>query len=483
MIDPKLDDLNRVNSAIWKLDVTMASRRIGGINPWFYSRVIVWQWLQSAILDTENAHSVSVKVSVSALANYVCQSLFRLPYFWARRNSVFIFSSGVVVIPDNQRYINRLYDRFVLRGKNKTTLIEDAVAKGYRRPRWIRRYANNDGLRVIAVILGRLMGVPPQHKGSVRRFVNEVMRFLQSYGFQTDALGDVLQSHLEGRLSGSRFGIRLYRLLYTIKRPELVVAEDACYGSRLMELRACRSMGIPTAEVQHGNVSSNHLAYNLSQAAPLKLYALEYPDALFLLSEYYTKKTNVPSMTRTVGSPHINRVISGANGKRVTSPTEADRTILFVTQGTLSRVFDNFIDEYAELKPLGWQIVHKPHPGEDADYSLRYPKLAGRNDVERSGSVVYDLLSQVSVVVGAYSTVLFEAIGFGHHPIVIDHILTRANIDVADFHIVEKPTDLTKDLLETVAMTADRRGKPFWPENPIERWDQAIVDITQGGSE
>jgi CDP-glycerol glycerophosphotransferase (TagB/SpsB family) len=109
----------------------------------------------------------------------------------------------------------------------------------------------------------------------------------------------------------------------------------------------------------------------------------------------------------TVGNPSFNAAIK--NIEKDYAPLH--KSILIISQGTVTPVMVDITKYLSKALPQ-YTIIFKLHPGE-VPFTLRYEELKKYHNVQiKTYENIYELIAQSEIIVGYYSTSLFEAVAF-----------------------------------------------------------------------
>ena len=192
-----------------------------------------------------------------------------------------------------------------------------------------------------------------------------------------------------------------------IKKPKLIIVEDAHYFGHITFLLKAKKLGIKTAEYQHGYIGFAHPAYNYHENIfeNIKEYLPEY----FLThGNYWNEVSRTPSEKIPIGLVElVNKVKSTSIVEKKT------KKILFISGGTVFQELNKLIESsLISLKELGFDILLRPHPSEAPAISDRYSNLIEKGVKIDIGNL-YETFNTIEIIIGMeVSTVLFEAICF-----------------------------------------------------------------------
>ena len=204
----------------------------------------------------------------------------------------------------------------------------------------------------------------------------------------------------------------LYAVLIKKIDPRIVV-EVVSYSKETAILNLCaKKLGIPTVELQHGQINIDHMAYQY----PPDVAVEKLPNHFLSFGDYWNELIHFPRDAVeivSVGFPFFEkerRKYSGAS-----SQSDGKTEILFLP----NLVDFQLAEAAAKLADLldenEYQIVYKLHPSEAQKWRTLYPQLdrPGIHMIETTDIPLYQLLSEADVQVGTKSTAVFEGFGFG----------------------------------------------------------------------
>lgn len=193
-----------------------------------------------------------------------------------------------------------------------------------------------------------------------------------------------------------------------------VVIEVVYYETYNMALNEeARKRGIPVIELQHGAMHSDHAAYQYARG----VYLPQLPNIIFTFSDYWNKVSSLPeSSTQMIatGFPYFEGMIHSIKDK---VKREDDRiTVLFISQETVGEFLAEFAVSTAKvLSSDKYRILYKLHPSENIGWKKHYSFLlaAEIEVIGKSELSIYELFAISDIQIGAYSTALYEGLGFG----------------------------------------------------------------------
>ena len=206
----------------------------------------------------------------------------------------------------------------------------------------------------------------------------------------------------------------LLRVLLKRIRPKVAVLVTS-YGKEDF-IEACKSLGIPVIELQHGAIGRYHLAYSFEGKRRSKR---TFPDYLLVFGDYWAhcaEYTIDSNHVISVGFPHFERE------KNMCIGTEKKNQILFLSQAVGGETLSKFAVDLSKAPGFDYKIAYKLHPRECNGWQDRYPWLldSGIEVIDTQESVLYKLFAESMAQVGLYSTALYEGLGFGLNTFLVD---------------------------------------------------------------
>ena len=175
--------------------------------------------------------------------------------------------------------------------------------------------------------------------------------------------------------------------------------------------------GIPTIELQHGNVCNN-LSYSFGESCP------QLPDYFYTYSVFWNTFVQMPSTDIIVGGyPYLEDQVNKYAQCRKQYLFDMDRKIrvLILSQGKeINDIVKIGYEAYLLLDRNKYQFVFRLHPGESENWKEEYPYLLNE-DIEITFSKkisLYESLATCDIQVGVDSTALFEGLIFNIYTLI-----------------------------------------------------------------
>jgi len=221
--------------------------------------------------------------------------------------------------------------------------------------------------------------------------------------------------YLNKKISVYRF---FYNLFLNITKPKILFINSASYGAPYAILnKEAKKRGIITAEIQHGMINKNHIAYNFSnQLLKDKKINNYLPQYILFSGDYWSQQANTPSTKIVVGNPHINQALSNYNKNNTNT---IKNSYLFVSQYDIT---DQLITLAVDLRKNAYHAIisFRLHPQEML--SKKQLTILGKNNIEISEKIdFYQELQKYENIIGCYSTCLYEALAFKKKVFIMKH--------------------------------------------------------------
>jgi len=223
------------------------------------------------------------------------------------------------------------------------------------------------------------------------------------------------------------------RLLKKTRPQHLVMVTG--YGHMPL-IAAAKSLNIPTYEIQHGTISTNHMGYYYPHVEP-PAYC---PDIFLAHGDFWTRKPPLPTgiKTQIIGAAHVSH-LQGHHEK-------IKKQILFFSQGTVAKDLFPFAEKVAALVP-DYRIIYRLHPSEiTSDYT---PPAIDNFEIRHGGDEFFNDLTQSEFIATVYSTTIYEAMACGAKGIVVGlngHNAVQDIIDDGDVTLAKTPEDFVTAL-------------------------------------
>ncbi|WP_287497385.1 hypothetical protein [Pandoraea sp. CB10b_02] len=447
---------------------------------WSQIRVVLLRMIMSDLLYGTTLTSQSTgRVSRAKAASTMVRSLVHNAihgHLRTNKATVCVMGDGVANQWVDGRWTNRLTDPFVDVLPERTVVVEDHFEWRWPFPRKHPNVLFHAPFQAMNVLRGKL-DVREHHRKDAVRIVDLAAE--RGTRFLDWKLDDVRRARLVDMLAAKMASMptqyQAYRKLLCRIEPRLLLVGAGCYGPAASLIAAARSLGIVTAEYQHGAVSSGHDAYNFAPALlNSEAYRRTLPDYFLSFGNWWGQQFNAPVRKISIGSPHRARQLEHAAAPA--TPAQRD-TLLILSDGV---DFDLYLDLATRVLPAasraGLKVALRPHPLERTKVGqlTNIPRDRIEIDVRPN---IYGSLARSRVVVSEVSTVLFEAIGIADAILIWDTPKARFAYPEHPFSTFASPDDLTA-LLDSGAVDRLQPDVPsgeIWQDGWEARYAQFIT--------
>lgn len=207
-------------------------------------------------------------------------------------------------------------------------------------------------------------------------------------------------SELSHRFKVKKFLYKFILRIKDVKKLYVVVS----YGNTAL-IKAAKELDIDVIELQHGVINKFHLGYHFPHVSSLDYF----PDELWVWHKMWKNSANFPINDSKI---KINKNNHLEIFKHKCSAVSEEDSVLIISQGTIGEELSNYI--LRNIESLNnYKIYYKLHPGEfkSSENYKSLIKLRKYSNVVivKDEMSVYDLFAKVKVVIGVYSTALYEA--------------------------------------------------------------------------
>lgn len=466
-----LDDLRRRFCA-FEAEHDLFAWEIGGARMWDYMRVEVFDRAvaELGLLGEKHAPPDWTWRGYLKEARGIARSvLTRHPFLAAPVDAVFLGhprrrleSDGTWWDPYSDPVIEAL--------DTPSLLVERPWHNRHLGPARTRRMAHLDALALGAAALRPLLGEPFAAAEGER--LDQLARLLKV----EFAVALPVRQMVRAKLRLRRSQLPLWRAFLRRAKPRVLFLVVS-YGNEI-PIEACRLLGIPTVELQHGIVSPNNLGYHFPEPGHCKQL---FPDWFFAFGDFWRDAAAFPCADErvvSVGYPYLEQ-------RRAAAEAQRNRRALFLSQRSIGAALSKMAVEVAQRSGEG-EVWYKLHPGERSTWRADYPWLvdAPLRVIEGDEPHLYDLFPQVTLQVGVYSTALFEGLAFGLATRVArlpGWEAMRAMVDTtAGVRWAEAAEDIAAALREDATAACD--AARFFRPGARENLRDAVARVHAGGS-
>jgi len=399
-----------------------------GINFWPCIRTPVFMGIEQKFEGSINrnlgGYSTFDKISLWYKIFRNSMKLPKNPYFYMPDMKIVYVNSAITrVLEVNGKKFDRISDFFAIENQHISLTMEDNYLGRHNPPEYISNIKYTDSIFLYSKLKNLFIKDRNLHNNA-KGFISLVKQYITSNLEKSVDLEHIFSNAFSTIITSIKIAAEMYKL---IKKTgcKLVSIEECCYGGyRSLLAMMLKADGIKVFEIQHGNSSNKHIAYNYG-VTPIT-YLKYLPDYFFTHGQYWSDVLErLPVNKLVIGNPYLAEQVRTYN-KSNEQQTEKKR-ILIVSSTTDS--FVAVIKELRVLLPLEYHITFRLHPIEIQFRAERYSELENVPGIEiNENDGIFDCIRTHDYVVGEHSTTLFEAIPFGKKIFILDTYYSKAHM-------------------------------------------------------
>lgn len=395
-----------------------------------HKNTLVWPFIRFSIYRMISSKKLNYSETLSAVnkANPIRTCLheiikcikigLNIPLFCGRKDILYFCYTEENIISSDGEKTNRLYGGFISEYSEQSGVIETLVGEKYKKDVHDNtRYL--DPINFWIDVFSRLSR--PNKKDVV--MADSIVNYLCNECQLPLSKEEIIKIKKDILLHSKslRYIDKIFPIIFRKIAPKIVFFEMGYYGGKNAYLiKILHSMGVKTAEIQHGIVAKNHEAYVYSQLlCNSPEYAVYSPDYFLGWGDYWLDKISIPGTKISVGNPFFWQQYY-SNIKPVNLQKEDNcRAILWLA------FIDNdknilFLDKFIDISHNAYYIRVRLHPVCRALKTV-YKKYENNDKIIIDElQTVYEAFAEADYVISEDSTAAYEALGMGKTVYVLD---------------------------------------------------------------
>ena len=460
----------------FEVDNHLFAKRINSIFFWERIRFTVFMKLFLTLVNVKEVDKERIKDETSRIVNYFLKfrnyllSIFRFRKnpFLAKQHDLVLFSNSRRKKQDDGYWWDIYTDHLEKKLGYSTILLEKDFFLKYRKPVKTERIAYH-------TFLDLLVDLKKYFRLSRVKFNDDDKIYLQKLSQEIESVFSLdinLVSLVYHTLSKRKRELSLYHKLLKKIKPKVAIV--VCSYGKENFIEVCKSNDIPVIELQHGVITRYHIGYSYEKETAKKH---NFPDFLFSFGNYWKETVKYPIPKEkifNVGYPELEI------RKELYKNVKKQKQILFISQKTIGSFLSKIAVELSETKNLDYKIIYKLHPFEVFTWEEDYPWLAQSNiDItDHKGKNLYKLLAESEILIGVYSTAIFEGLSFDLKTFLYDApgIDYMQPLFEGEFAI---KFNSTEDFIAKIVTSKKKKydSELFFKSNSIENIKNKIDDI------
>ncbi|MBD3408377.1 MAG: hypothetical protein GF411_19800 [Candidatus Lokiarchaeota archaeon] len=441
--------------------MSLFALEVDGVRIWERIRAPLYLRLQNRIISKKE--ETKPKQSLKKRIMFYIKSIIRLD-----KNPLFSFSKDVLICGSQRRFLHEdgkwwdIYTDYILdKIEHSTISIERSWQLGHRKPSKTKNLYYFDIMETLIFIANRLklfqVNLQSHEMKSLLNISREIKKRFNIYI-------DVMQ-YATTVLSRRKIKLAFYRVLLKRINPKLVLLVVSYEREDLIE--ACKELGIPTVELQHGVISPHHPGYSFP---PSTKQIETFPDYILLFGDYWKTRSSFPISSNRlvpVGYPHMENMLIRC--KRLNKRKQ----VVFISQPMLGDGLVKFAVQLSQIDDFDYDIIFKLHPKEIANWKEKYPLLVDTDIIVADSleQILYDLFAQSVAQIGVSSTALYEGMAFNLETFIIDIPSSSYFHDLIEeglVHLVSRPEQI-RDILINKSTTDEIETSKIFLSSSTER--------------
>lgn len=395
----------------WKLEdeFSLLHKEFDGIKVWQAYRMYFYYEIteKAGILDIAHSEKKSILKRLYRIGSFLKSCIFENPIFSFKKREIIVFDHKRKIKHKN-KFLD-IYTHF---------LISDIRGKGQNLEVWEQPYnsehfTNQESFRYhldFPLFLSRFLAffISSSQSNEEIRVAKELEEHIKNE-FQIDFN---LKNKFDKYIKLAKAQRIVFKFLFKIKSPKKLFIVVA-YGQPII-VSVAKNLGIEVIELQHGIISKYHLGYSYPHLK--KMNTLDhFPSQIWVWNDFWKTMAPFPIDNSNIQVYPFQHVMSMKDKYKYVQ--KKMNQILVISQGVIG---DNIAGEI--LKDIdnleGFNIVFKLHPGEINRWKqYKYlTKLSNYSNVsvnDGSDSNIYKLMAESKIVIGVFSTAIFESLSFG----------------------------------------------------------------------
>jgi len=451
-------------------ELDLFDKKIDGVHFWEMVRFYVFMQIAYQVGIYEQAYT-NIEIDSTQKRNYYLNSLKNVfvknPFFSPKSEILFWGHPRRKKMEDG--YWWDIYSDPVieyLENDYKCVLLERSYFNTHLRPAKTKRIKYLDLAFFISFILKKFRHTSCALSLENRAMLEKIRKHIYERFFVQIDLEKTVSSFICKRKNL----LPIYSFILKRIRPRAAVVVCS-YGAENF-IGVCKDMGIPVVELQHGAISKYHVGYCFP-AGVKKMF----PDYFLTFGEYWKNLFDFPIAKENIistGSPLFEKE-SGKYSQR-----EKKDQVVFVSQGTIGAEMSKFAVELKQRQDFFLSIVYKLHPGEYHRWQKIYPWLinSGITVIDDDSVPLYKLLAESKILVGAYSTAVYEGLGLGLRTFLLNVPGIESMEELVETKAVSVVSTVD-ELVEKIKQPTEEKicAKSFFKPNALDNIADAIEEI------
>lgn len=389
---------------------------IDGVYLWQSARAKIYEMIAYSLYTNNDENNKNSRHKTPTNIFFIFKRIFTNglllnPYFDLKRTDNLIFESGRKEFVDGE-YID-IYTKYLIDCLNDSNESYTIYSSGSPLRKIRKSYRFNKSLDVvhfIGKIISRIFKKDFNLEDKMK--INKIEKIIKI------KLGVEINIHGVFKSEIKRFKSQYlsYKSLFYIKRAKNIFLIGS--GHKAPLIKAAKDSGVLVSELQHGLILKEGIIANYPYS---KNDSVQYfPDRFFLWSNLNMCSAKLPLSKENIlffPNFHLDYMV-----KTFSNNERKPKQITIISQPFIGKkIFEYIMSNIQKMKD--WHFIYKLHPSENLiDYELYDYPINELSNIEfvTDEISIYKLISDTNIVIGVFSTALFEAKHFNCKIILLD---------------------------------------------------------------
>lgn len=393
---------------------------------WPFVRFCALQSLQMNTLQKPGKYRNSASAVRDSFLSKLGSGIVKNPFFSARKPIMFLYGCGGNVSDETGRIYNRIFDDFAGLYQHSTYVLDCTDRDIAKKSRLKKHYTYLMDSAVHSMV--ETGSTDPKDVAMAGRFLQYLNKRMLPFTLTHSQIENIRQLVLLYSKK-IKYQDMFYRRLFQWVHPEIVFIEDGCYGERNAYLcKVLSELKIPSAEIQHGWIGAQHIAYNYGKTIrESREYRTYMPDYYCGMADYWLEQISAPVKKICFGNPAFwTKYNQFYKRSKEREEERKKKTILWLGFENDTRNME-VLREFLTLTQGEFQILLRNHPLLKEKSDPLYKNLLRNhpNLLMDKSQTVYEAFTESDYVVSEVSTAIYEALAFGKQVFVYQSALSR----------------------------------------------------------
>ena len=314
--------------------------------------------------------------------------------------------------------------------------------------------------------------VDDKQRNILKKFLDDINRIYE-VDFQIEKLEREIQYVVSCHIRYKECYLEIFNKV----KPKIVMGYPHYDEHMFAANAAAKELGIITIEMQHGRINAHEAYWYEDDKKEGKLL----PDYFFVYGEWWKEQIKLPkfSLPVVVGNPYLEKQLE------LYPKTDVGKIIAVFSNSQTGKELSRLIYDMRDFfYKENISIIYKLHPNEKGIWKKEYSCLLEMEklDIVDDDTSIYEIMSNVSAIIGINSTVFYEALAYKGIPIYIymkgNYEAMKPLLDNGMVKGIKDKNELMYDLLNSTIKEEDNQIiGALWKRNAVFNIQQKIREL------